>query len=122
MGFKKTNFYWLIKNGVMTGTTVLISTPQNLQNFDNTGLEVTWTGTSVGSFAVLGSVSAIVPQAAAVNYYSLTFNPPLPGPAGAAGGYLIDLNNFPFPEMEFQYTNASGTGVLNVYLYSKDLN
>jgi hypothetical protein len=122
VGFKKINFFWLIKNGVMTSTNTLISAAQNLQNFDNNGLEVTWTGTPTGSLAILGSVSAVIPQAAAINYYSLTFNPALDQPAGAPGGYLIDLNNFPFPYMQFQYTNMSGNGVLNVYLYSKDLN
>lgn len=122
MGFKKVNFFWLIKNGVMTGTSILTSIPQDLQNFDNTGLEVTWTGTPTGTINVLGSVSAAIPQAAATNYYSFTFNPALNQPVGSAGGYLIDLNNVPFPKIEVQYTNISGTGVLNVYLYSKDLN
>jgi len=122
MGFKKTNFFWLIKNGVMTGTSTILSVPQNIQNLDNVGLEITWTGTPTGTISILGSVSAIIPQAAAVNYYALTFSPPLNQPSGAAGGYLIDLNQFPFPSMQVEYVNSSGTGTLNVYIYEKDLN
>jgi hypothetical protein len=120
MGFKKTNLFWLIQNGVMTGTSTILSVPQNLQNFDNTGLEVTWTGTPTGTLSVLGSCSAAIVQAAVVNYYALTFNPAISQPAGSAGGFLINLNQFPFPFMEVQYVNSSGSGVLNVYLYSKD--
>lgn len=106
----------------MTGTTTLTSPAQFLQNFDNIGLEITWTGTPTGAISLLGSVSAVIPQAAAVSYYSLTFNPALAQPAGSAGGYIIDLNNFPFPALEVQYVNQMGNGVLNVYLFSKDIN
>lgn len=124
MGFKKVNQFWLINNGAMTGTTTLLSIPQNLTNFDNAGLEITWSGTPTGVISILGSVSASINAvpAPAVNYYALTFNPVLTQPAGSAGGYLINLNQFPFPYMQFQYVNTSGTGVLNVFLSEKDLN
>ena len=122
MGFKKINYFWLIQNGSMTGTSTLTSSAQNLINFDNVGLEVIWTGTPHGTFSVLGSVSAAVIAAPAINYYALSFNPGLSVASGVAGGFLIDLNQFPFPYMQFQYVNSSSTGTLNVYLYEKDLN
>lgn len=122
MGAKKVNQIWLIKNGIMTGTSTLISVAQTLVNFDNAGLEVTWTGTPTGTISVLGSVSAAFPSVAVPTFYSLTFNPPLSQPIGAAGGYLIDLNQFPFPFLEVEYVNISGSGTLNVYLFGKDLN
>ncbi len=122
MGFKKKNQYWLIQNGVMTGTSTLLSPSQDLTNFDNVGLEITWTGTPVGVISILGSVSAGIIGVPAITYYALTFNPVLNQPASNASGYLIDLNQFPFPFMQVQYVNSSSTGVLNVYMYGKDLN
>jgi hypothetical protein len=122
MGVKKLNGFWLIQNGVMTGTATITSAAQNVQNFDNTGLEITWTGTPTGTISILSSVSAAISQAPAVNYYALSFQPALTQPAGAAGGYLISLNQLPFPYFQVQYVNVSGVGVLNVYLFEKDLN
>ena len=122
MGAKKVNQFWLIQNGVMTGTSTILSTPQNLVNLDNIGLEVTWTGTPSGTISVLGSVSAAFPIVAGPNYYALTFDPPLEQPAVSSGGYLIDLRQFPFPFMAIEYVNSSGSGVLNVYMFGKDLN
>lgn len=126
MGSKKTNSFRLITNGVMTGTATITSTPtaansgtsqpgQNVQNLDNLGLEISWTGTPTGTITVLGSNSG-------TTFYALTFNPAITQPAGSAGGYLINLNQFPWPWLQVKYTNASGTGTLNAWLYGKDLN
>lgn len=130
MGQKKINQIWLLKNGVMTGTSTITSPAEYLGNFDSVGLEVTWTGTPNGTFSVLGSISAIgqfnisgtISSVPAISYYALTFNPALTQPTGTAGGYLIDLSQYPFPYIEVQYVNTSSTGVLNVYLFGKDLN
>lgn len=115
MGFKKINRYHLINAGVMTGTTTLTSAAQNIENFDNTGLHVIWTGTPTGVFSVLCSIDN-------VTYDALTFNPALAQPAGSASSYLVNLNQVPFPYIKARYVNASGTGVLHVWLNSKDLN
>ena len=56
-----------------------------------------------------------------INFYALTFNPALAQPSGSAGGYLIDLNQFPFKYFQVQYVNSSGSGTLNVYAFEKDL-
>ena len=86
----------------------------DLSLLDNVGLEVTWTGTAIGVISVMGSCSG-------VNFYALTFDPVLTQPAGASGGYLIDLNQFPFRWIQIQYAATSSTGALTVYATAKDL-
>lgn len=102
-------------NGAMASTNTIYSSIQDLSNFDNEGLEVSWTGTPTGVISVYGSESG-------VNFFALTFDPALDQPAGAAGGYLINLNQFPWRYIMIKYVNASGSGTLNVWLGSKDLN
>lgn len=82
---------------------------------DNIGLEVTWTGTPTGTLSVMVSNSG-------ANFYALTFSPALTQPAGAAGGYYIDINQLAAKYMMLQYTNTSGTGVLSIYGEMKDIN
>ena len=94
MGVKKLNIFQLITNGVMTGTATITSPIQNVQNFDNLGLQLTWTGTPTGTLSILGSVDG-------VNFYALSFtNPALIQPAGSASGYLVNLNQFPWPYLQ----------------------
>ncbi len=125
---KRTAIYQLITNGVMASTSQINSIVQNIQNFDNLGMEVSWTGTPVGTLTINGCVnngpsgtlySATSPIPAA---NALTFSPVLTQPAGAAGGYIIDLNQYPFPWLQVQYVNSSGSGTLNVWIFQKDLN
>lgn len=82
---------------------------------DNMGIELTWTGTPVGTFQVMVSCSGI-------NFYALTFNPVLTQPSGAPGGYAIDLNQIPFKYVMLQYTNTSGAGSMTAYGQQKDIN
>lgn len=127
MGSKKTNHFQILANGVMATTATIASAVQNVENFDNVGLEVIWTGTPTGTISVRAAIFNPYP-----NPYSatnpipagneLTFDPALAQPAGSAGRYLIDINQIPFPYFQVIYTNASGTGVLNVYAFEKDLN
>jgi hypothetical protein len=101
--------------GVMTGTSTIYSQIIDVTIKDNQGLELTWTGTPTGTIQIMGSSSG-------ANFYALTFSPLLAQPAGAAGGYLIDLNQFPWKYLMVQYTNASGSGLLTTWLTTKDLN
>lgn len=102
-------------SGTMSGTSTIYSNVMPIGNFDNSGLEITWTGTPTGTISVMCSVSGQV-------FYALTFNPALAQPLGAGGGYLVDLNQVPFGLVMLQYTNSSGTGVLTAFIESKDLN
>lgn len=129
MGVKKTNKYQMTfggsSTGTMTGTSTITSNSQNVENFDNVGLEISWTGTPTGTITINGSISAAFIQPGNTNagtFYPLTFSPGLTQPSGSAGGYLVDLNQVPFPVINVSYTNSSGTGTLNVYIVSKDLN
>lgn len=99
----------------MTGTSTIYSQIINIARMDNIGLEVTWTSTAVGTFSVMVSNSGL-------SFYALTFDPVLTQPAGAAGGYAVNLNQIPFRWMMLQYVNASSTGTLTVYGQEKDLN
>ena len=101
--------------GIMTGTNTIYSNVVNISNTDNQGLDITWTGTPTGTISVLASEGGL-------NFYAFTFNPILSQPAGAPGGYGISLNQVPFRYILVQYVNASGSGLLTIYLGSKDLN
>lgn len=101
--------------GVMTSTNTIYSNIINISRIDNSGLEVTWTGTPTGTITIMCSNSGI-------KFYDLTFSPLLGQPAGSAGGYLIDLKQIPFTYMYFKYVNASGSGTITVYGQNKDLN
>lgn len=104
-----------VVNGVMTGTNVIYSQIIDVSKMDNIGLEVAWTGSAVGVFEVMGSISGI-------NFPSLTFDPVLAQPSGTAGEYLVGITQDQFRYIMLKYTNTSGTGTLNVYGQFKDLN
>jgi hypothetical protein len=104
-----------VLTGTMSATNTIYSNIQDLSNFDNQGLEVTWSGSPNGAISILGSESG-------ANFYALSFTPSLTQPSGSAGGYLLNLNQFPWRYVLIQYANTSGTGVLTVWIGSKDLN
>ena len=101
--------------GIMTGTSTIVSAATNIQNLDNVGIQVSWTGTPVGVVSVLCSVDG-------VSYYALTFSPALAAPAGSATGMLVSLNQVPFNFVKVSYTNTSSTGVLSAFITGKDIN
>jgi hypothetical protein len=101
-----------VTSGSMTGTGTLYSQILEVSRQDNLGIEVSWTGTPTGTLSVLGSASGTF-------FFPLTFTPPLTQPAGASGGYGIDLNQFPWRFFVFEYVNVSGTGNLTAYLTCK---
>jgi hypothetical protein len=104
-----------ILSGAMASTNTIYSNIVDMATMDNVGIEVVWTGTPTGTFTVNGSNSG-------ANFFALTFDPALTQPAGSGGGYLIDLNQFPFKYLLLEYTNASGSGLLTTYGQKKDLN
>lgn len=102
-------------SGSMTGTTVITSNPTNIQNLDNIGLQIAWTGTPVGTLEIQCSIDG-------VNYDALSFGPPITQPAGTAARFLVNLTELPYPWIRVQYTNASGSGSLTAFICGKDLN
>lgn len=116
MGQKKINNYQLVNAGVMTGTAVITSAVQNVQNFDNIGFQTTWTGAAVGTIAIQFSVDNVNFVTVVPDYLSIT------QPNNNAGSYVFGFKSTPFPYMQFKYTNTSSTGVLNVFIFEKDTN
>jgi hypothetical protein len=102
-------------SGAMTGAAVITSNPTNIENLDNIGLQISWTGAPVGNLSINCSIDGI-------NYLPLTFGPPITQPAGAPGGFLVNLTELPYPWIQLQYTNISGTGTLSAFICGKDLN
>ena len=133
MGFKKVNrfeFNWTstanipyissvplsgVTNGVMSGTNTIYSNVQDIENADNIGLEVNYTGTATGTVTVLCSISGNF-------FYPVPFNPAITQPAGSTGGCLGFMNQESYKYLIVQYTNISGAGILNVFIETKDLN
>lgn len=116
MGMKKiSNKLPLFNASVMTGTATLTSASIPIGNFDNSGIQLSWTGTPTGTISVLVSNDGS-------DWDPLTFDPVLIQPAGSAGKYGINLNQVPFPFVQLQYVNVSGTGTLTATIFSKDLN
>lgn len=101
--------------GAMASTNTIYSQIMDLSRMDNLGIEVNWTGTPTGTLTMLGSTSG-------VNWPSITFNPALTQPAGSASNYLLNMNQYPWKFMMFQYVNVSGSGTLTLYMQCKDLN
>lgn len=99
----------------MASTNTIYSQIVDVSKMDNIGVEISWTGTPVGTFAVMVSNSG-------VTFSALTFSPALAAPAGAAGYFTIGLNQFPFKYIFLQYTNASGSGTLSAVGQNRDLN
>lgn len=99
----------------MSGTNTINSDATNIENLDNVGYEVSWSGTPIGTISVQCSVDGN-------SYFDLTFDPVLAQPAGSSGGYLINLNQVPFKWVRVSYTNTSGAGALTVKIIGKDIN
>lgn len=102
-----------VTSGVMADASTIYSNIIDVTLKDNLGLEFTWTGTPTGTFTVYGSSSGI-------NFYTvpvITSNP-----TGGAGGFLLDLVQWPWKYIYIKYVNSGGSGLLNVYMTTKDLN
>lgn len=104
-----------VTTGAMASTNTIYTQIVDVHTLDNCGLEVTWTGTPTGTISIMASSSGST-------FYALSFPTPLTQPAGSSGGYLINLNQFPFQYIMVQYVNSSGSGSLSAYLTAKGLN
>lgn len=116
--------YQLFANGVMTGTSVLTSPAVHILNLDNVYLQLDFTGTPTGTFAVQVSGDHTQDQEGNVlvagHWVTLVLNP-APAAAGSALDIGIDLNQLGAPYVRVVYTNTSGVGVLNGFVSGKGL-
>lgn len=99
----------------MTGASTIYSQIIDMSRMDNIGLSVDWTGDPTGVFSVTACNNG-------TSFHQLTFDPVLAQPAGSPGGYIVDINQFPWKYILLQYTNTSGDGVLTISAQNKDLN
>lgn len=99
----------------LSSTGTVHSDQFNANNLDNIGLFVSFVGSMTGTITVECSIDL-------TNWTALTFSTALSQPAGSNLNYLINLNQLPFPYLRVSYTNASGSGTLDVWLSAKDLN
>jgi hypothetical protein len=98
-----------ITSGDMSGN--LTSKVTDISHMDNVSIQLNWTGTPTGTFAVQGSLDQ-------ANWVSLALSP-TPGAAGAAGNILLDLNQLSFPYIRTIYTASSGSGSLDAIISGK---
>lgn len=122
-----------ITNGVMTGTNVLTSSVTSIAFLDDVGIEFVWTGSPVGNFQV--QVSADHAQdsfgnvTVAGNWVPLLFTywngssfvTSYNIPTSLASPYYIDLALLSAPWIRIQYTNISGSGVLQSFITAKQV-
>lgn len=104
-----------VASGTLSSTNTIYSQIIEKSRQQNANLEVTFTGTSTGTLQVMVSDSGI-------NFYALTFSPPLSQPAGVGLGYTINISELSAKYVMLQYANASGSGTLTVYGQFQDVN
>ena len=109
-----------VTNGNMAST--ITSPVTNVQFLDNVGVQLNFTGTPVGTFAVQCSADYAQDSQGVVinagNWISLPLTP-TPTAAGSADQIYLDLNQLSGPWMRVVYTAGSGSGTLNMYVTAK---
>lgn len=123
--------YQVITNGNMTGN--LTGKVTNINNLDNVGVQLNWTGSPVGTFSV--QVSADYAQDTqgnvtnAGNWISInitywngsTFTTTSTIPTSVGSPIYLDLDLLSAPWIRVIYTAGSSTGTLNAYVTAKGL-
>lgn len=103
----------------------ITSKPINTQFLDNIGVQIKWTSSdAVGVIEIQGSNNCKVDGNGAYvsgDFYALTFSPSLTQPASNNGGYLVNINQFPYSFLRVFYDRTSGTGTLSVVVTGKEI-
>lgn len=102
----------------------ITSAVTNIETHDNIAIQLNFTGTPVGTFAVEVSVDYERDSHGNVidsgTWVPITLSP-APAAAGADGSILIDLNQLASPWIRVVYTKTSGTGSLDAFISAKML-
>lgn len=112
----------IFNNASMTGTGVNTSTEIDVSQAEIAAIELVWTGTPTGTFAIQAGVQVLGGGAAGGTGAGVTWTSvisPAPTAAGAGGSHLINLSDIGFSKLRVEYTNSSGTGTLNGFITVK---
>jgi hypothetical protein len=124
--------YQSVTSGDMS-TTSITSAVTNIQLLDNIGIQLNWSGSPVGSFAI--QVSADYQQDAEGNVTSTgnwvplvltywngtTFITDTSVPSSVGSPIYLDLTQLSSAWIRVVYTKVSGTGTLNMFLTAKQI-
>lgn len=123
MSGRKSNLkqYNLLPAGDMSQAT-LTSQVCNINQLDNIGIQLVFTGTPTGTFQV--QISADYNQDNYGNVLNAGDWTPItlsssPVASGSAGNVYIDMAELSAPWLRVVYTKVSGTGTLNVWVTGK---
>ena len=97
----------IITNGDMSANVTSLTT--DVSNLDRQMIQLVWTGTPVGTFAVDVSLDK------GVTWSPLDFGT-VPAAAGAAGNNTLRIDGPSIQKMRVRYVRTSGTGTLQAYL------
>ncbi len=116
--------------GDMSQATVT-STVTNVQQLDNIGIQLSWTGSPVGTFAIQvsadhaqdteGNVTAAGQWTPLVTSYLLSGNVTVAAsiPTSAGSPIYVDITQVSAPWVRVVYTKGSGSGTLSGFITAK---
>lgn len=117
----------LLSNGDMSSN-ITSNVIEDLQSSDNFGIQLNFTGTPTGTFAVQCSGDYLPGTGGTVirtgNWVTLPVKSSTgtsPTAAGNADVHFININNSPAPFLRVVYTATSGTGTLDIWVSAKGL-
>ena len=124
-----------LKDVSVSGTTTYYSAISNILHKDSVGIELSWTGSPVGTFSVWvsNSYKPALAQSegngppSSGNWAQVPLTNPVTGvtalvaSTGAGSPIFLNLNQLGSAWIQVTYTNASSTGVINSVITSKSL-
>jgi hypothetical protein len=90
----------------------------NLEVFDNICLQLIWTGTTAGAFAVQVCQDYDPTNTSSGTWVSMTL-PSTPTAAGSADSAIVDLNQIGACWLRVVFTRTSGTGTATIWYSMK---
>lgn len=110
----------IIVAGSMGGN--ITSSPVEVKNQDNIGLQFNWTGSPVGVFTIQISMDYKQDIEGNVmvtgNWVTIPVSPSIAA-AGSADSAYVDINQTSAQYMRIVYTRTSGTGTLDAFIDGK---
>lgn len=115
-----------IVDGTMTGTSVITGTPVDVRDCPIIAFQYVWTGTPSGTVSFDASESAYADAPAGTHegssgptWTTVTATTAGTNPAGSASSSYWRFDNVGYRFIRPKYTNATGTGTLNVFVSGK---